>query len=138
MVTMCQEKSMITNDLQSFFTNTGLSSMQFDILRFIGRHPRARFSFFTIARAVGTGSPNLGEAVMGLIQKDMIIAQMDDNGLTTYSLSCNRSSCGYIYELAELDWSEAMSFRDQLLQPGGPEDRLIGLSCNSACNRHMA
>jgi hypothetical protein len=137
MVTMCPEKSMITNDLKSFFTNTGCSSMQFDILRFIGRHPRARFSFFTIARAVGTGGPSLGEAVMGLIQKDMIIAQMDDFGLTTYSLSCNRNSCGYIYELAALDWSEAMSFRDQLLKPGEPADSLTGRSVNSTCNRHL-
>ena len=114
MLAMCNVKPMVNDDLQSFIEYIGCSSMQFEILRFIGKHPKAKFSLYVIARAMGTGGNNLGDALIGLIEKDVLLARVDDNGLTTYCLGANNETCGYIYRLATLDWGEAMALKKQL------------------------
>jgi hypothetical protein len=114
MVTMYKVKPMINDELQSFLEDTGCSRMQFEILRFMGKHPKARFSLYVIARAMGTGGTDLGNALIGLIEKDVLLTQVDDNGLTTYCLGADNETCRYIYRLADLDWSEAMALKKQL------------------------
>lgn len=114
MVTMYKIKSMSNNELQSFLEDTGCNSMQFEILRFMGKHPKAKFSLYVIASAMGTGGTDLGNALTGLIEKDVLLARVDDNGLTTYCLGADNETCGYIYRLADLDWSEAMALKKQL------------------------
>jgi len=114
MVTMYKVKPMINDELQSFLEDTGCSRMQFEILRFMGKHPKAKFSLYVIARAMGTGGTDLGNALIGLIERDVLLARADDNSLTTYCLGADNETCGYIYRLADLDWSEAMALKKQL------------------------
>ncbi len=114
MVTNCQTKPMANSDLLSFLKVTGCNSMHFDLLRFVGRHPKARLSLYVLTRATGTRSITLGNAIIPLLEQDILVAQIDDNGLTTYSLSTSQKTCGYIYRLVNLDWSEARSLRRQL------------------------
>ncbi len=111
---MYKVQPMVNDDLRSFLENTGCSRMQFEILRFMGKHSKTKFSFFVIARAMGTGGIVLGDALIGLIEKDILLAQVDENGLTTYCLGADHATCGYIHLLAALDWSEAMALKKQL------------------------
>ena len=114
MITMCKVKPIVNDDLQSFLKDTDCNRMQFEILRFIGKHPKAKFSLYVIARAMGTGGTVLGDALIGLIEKDIIVSLLDGNGLITYCLSDHVEVYSYIYYLSALDWSEAASLKKQL------------------------
>jgi len=116
MVTMYNVKPMVSDDLQSFLEDTGCSRMQFEILRFAAKHPKAKFSYYVIARAMGSAGSDLGNALIGLIEKDILLSRVDDNGLTTYYLGADNETCGHIYRLADLDWSEAASLKKQLTE----------------------
>jgi hypothetical protein len=117
LITTNYKASIMTgSDLLSFLRDINCNSMQFEMLRYVGRHPRAKLSFYVIAKALGTASTELGDALMALIQKDMLVAQLDDNGVTTYSLSAGRKICNRVCELAALDWSEAMSLKRKLIK----------------------
>ena len=116
MVCNCKVNPMINREMLEFLKASNIGSMQFELLRFIGQHPRAKLSFYVIARGLGSASIELGEALMALISKDILAAQYDENGLTTYSLSADRQTCEYICELANMDWIEAMSLRRQLAE----------------------
>jgi hypothetical protein len=106
---------MVTNDLLSFLKNNNVNSMQFELIRFVVRHPKAKLSFYVIARALGTASTELGNALVALIEKDILIAEINENGLSTYSLSGSNKTDAYIRELAALDWSEAMGLKRLLV-----------------------
>lgn len=114
MVTMYKVKPMVNDDLQSFLEDNGCSRMQFEILRFMGKHPKAKFSLYVIARAMGTGGNDLGNALISLIEKDIIVTLLDGNGLITYCLSDHVEVYSYIYYLSALDWGEAASVKKQL------------------------
>jgi hypothetical protein len=106
--------SMVGHGLMSFVRENNLSSMQFELLRFVGRHPRAKLSFYVMAKALGTAGIDLGNALVGLIQHDILVAEINEHGLSTYSLSRNTAIDKYVKELAALDWSEALSLKKRL------------------------
>jgi hypothetical protein len=114
MVIDCKLNPMVRNGLVSFMRDNNLSSMQFELLRFVGRHPRAKLSFYVMAKAVGTAGVQLGNALVGLIQNDIIMAEITEHGLSTYYLSGNSTIERYVRELAGLDWSEALSLKKRL------------------------
>ncbi len=114
MVIDCKINPMVRNGLLSFVRENNLSSMQFELLRFVGRHPRAKLSFYVIAKALGTAGVELGNALVGLIQNDIMMAEINENGLSTYYLSGNSTIEMNVRELAALDWSEALSLKKRL------------------------
>ena len=114
MVTEYQTKSRINNDLLSFLTDNECSETAFELLRFIGRHPKAKLNFYVITQAFRKTPIDLGKALMALVERDILVHQLDDNGLVTYSLSPDEKTHAYIQELASLDWSVAMSLRKEL------------------------
>jgi hypothetical protein len=114
MVMDCKINPMVEGGLMSFVRDNNLSSMQFELLRFVGRHPRAKLSFYVIAKALGTAGVELGNALVGLIQNDILIAEINEHGLSTYSLSNNCRIETYVLELATLDWGEALNLRKRL------------------------
>ena len=67
MVTKHKTKPMINDDLQSFLEDTGCSRMQFEILRFMGKHPKAKFSLHVISKAMGADGSGLKNALNSLI-----------------------------------------------------------------------
>ncbi|MBN1375471.1 MAG: hypothetical protein JXA01_04890 [Dehalococcoidia bacterium] len=131
MSTELEVKPIFSNDLKSFLINNGYSRMQFDILRFMGRHPRASLSYFVIARAMGTGGSALAEALNILINNNIIVTEIDKNGLATYSLYGDASNSEDIYALAMLDWSEAMSLRNHLDEDIASDDQCGNCLINS-------
>lgn len=128
----------VNNELETFLKDNNFNTTQFDILRFIGRHPRARFSYFVIAMAVGNGSSRLGEALSDLIDKDIISTEIDENGLATYGLYGDIRTCMYIYDLASLDWSEANALRKQLIEDTPDFDPLRANLSRSIFHRYSA
>jgi hypothetical protein len=84
------------------------------LLRFVGRHPKAKLSFYVIAKALGTAGVELGNALVGLIQNDIMMAEINEHGLSTYYLSGNGRIEKCVRELAALDWSEALSLKRRL------------------------
>lgn len=114
MVTGYQTKSKVNNDLLSFLTDNEGSETEFDLLRFIGRHPKAKLNFYVITQAFRITPIDLGRALMALVERDILMYQLDDNGLVTYSLSRDEKTHAYIQELASLDWSVAMSLKKEL------------------------
>jgi hypothetical protein len=114
MVTQCKVDILVTNDLRSFLKKNNCSGTQFELLRFIGRHPNAKLSFSVIASAMGDATADLAKALMSLIEKDILSAQSDEYGLTTYSLSDDRQVYSYICYLANLQWSEAVNLKNQV------------------------
>lgn len=128
----------VNNGLEIFLKDNNFSRMQFDVLRFMGRHPRARFSYFVIAMAVGNGGSRLGQALSDLINKDIISTEIDENGLVTYGLSGDIRTCIHVYDLADLDWSEASTLRKQLIEDTSDFNPLRDHLSRSIFHRHGA
>jgi len=114
MVTGYMAKSRVNDDLLSFLLDNKCSETEFDLLRFIGRHPKAKLNFYVVTQAFRITPIDLGKALMALVERDMVVHQLDDNGLVTYSLSPDEKTHAYIQELASLDWSVAMSLKKEL------------------------
>jgi len=114
MVTEYKEKSRVNSDLLSFLTDKECSETEFDLLRFMGRHPHAKLNFYVITQAFRIAAIDLGNALMALVERDILVHRLDDNGLVTYSLSSDEKTRAYIHKLASLDWSVAMSMKKEL------------------------
>ncbi len=88
--------------LQSFLKDIGCNQMQFRLLYFWSRHPRAKLSLYTCCHALHASGNILREAITALVQKGILIATPGAGGLTTYALV--QESCKeYIGEIARLD-----------------------------------
>lgn len=114
MVTDCRINRIVNHDLLSFLEDIDCSGMQLELLRLCGRHPKARLSLYTIARALDTTKINLRDTITASVEKGILIGQQDSNGLTTYALSDDQQIQGYIGELAKLDWSETINLGEHL------------------------
>ncbi len=114
MLTECEAKLKISNSLLSFLTDNECSEIEFDLLRFMGRHPKAKMSFYIITRAFRIAAIDVGNALTALVEKDILMRRLDGNGLITYSLSTDEKPHAYIHKLASLDWSEAMALKKEL------------------------
>jgi hypothetical protein len=114
MVTEYKAKSRVNNNLLSFLTHNECSEIEFDLLRLMGQHPKAKLSFYVITRAFRIAAIDLGNALMALVERDMLAHRLDDNGLATYALSADEKTRAYIIKLASLDWSEAMALKKEL------------------------
>jgi predicted DNA-binding transcriptional regulator len=104
---------MADYELLSFLKDINCTGAQFKLLRFWGRHPKAKLSLHTIARALDTSAINLRDAITNLVGKGILTAQHNNDGLTTYALS-EQQIQEYIDELGSLDWNEAINLEKQL------------------------
>ena len=107
MVIDCGTREMAHCGLMLFLKDIDCNSMQFKLLCFWGRHPRAKLSLYTIAGALDTSAIKLRDAITNLVGKGVLTAQDSDNGLTTYALSEQRTR-EYVDELGKLDWKQMM------------------------------
>jgi predicted DNA-binding transcriptional regulator len=114
MVIDCRINLKVNYDLLSFLKDIGCGGMQFKLLCFWGRHPKAKLSLYTIARALDTARIDLRDAITALLRKGVLIAEHNSDGLTTYALSDDKRTQEYIDELAKLDWSETKNLGKQL------------------------
>jgi hypothetical protein len=80
----------------------------------MGRHPHAKLNFYVITQAFRIAAIDLGNALMVLVEKGIVLHQLDDNGLVTYSLSADEKTRAYVHKLASLDWSVSMSLKKEL------------------------
>ena len=103
----CTIRQTANDGLMSFLKDIDCDSMQFKLLCFWGRHPRARLSLYTIAGALDTSAIKLREAIVNLVEKGVLTAENNNNGLTTYALS-EQQSRGYVDELGGMDWKQTM------------------------------
>ena len=113
MITRDRNEARVNHDLLSFLKNIRCNGIQFKVLFFLGRHPKASLSFYTVARALDAARLDLRNAMSALVEKG-ILTEQRDNGLTTYALSYDDSINGYIDELAKLDLARAITLRKQL------------------------
>ena len=104
---------LVDYDLLSFLKDMNCTSIQFKLLCFWGRHPKAKLSLYTIARALDTSAINLRNAIANLVEKGILAAQDNNDGLTIYALDDQRTK-EYIDELGGLDWNKTMSLEKQL------------------------
>lgn len=114
MVIECMEKSKVKGGLLSFLSDNKCGEIEFDLLRFMGQHPKAKLSFYVITQAFRISAIDLGNAVMALVEKGIMVHRLNGNGLVTYSLSADERTRAYIHELSSLDWSVAMSLKKEL------------------------
>jgi hypothetical protein len=114
MVTEYKAQSRVSDDLLSFLTDNECSEIELDLLRFMGQHPKAKLSFYVITRAFRIAAIELSNALMALVERDILVHRIDDNGLVTYSLSTDENICANIRKLAALDWSAAMTLKNEL------------------------
>jgi len=105
---------MVNDDLLSFLTDNECSEVEFNLLRFMGQHPNAKLSFYAITRAFRIATAELGSALMALVERDILAHRVDDNGLVTYSLTTDENTCANIRKLAAMDWSAAMTLKNEL------------------------
>ena len=113
MVVDCRIKQTADYDLLAFLNDIDCNGMQFNLLCFWGRHPRAKLSLYTIAGALDTSALKLRDAITNLVGKGILTAQDNNNGLTTYALSEQRvQEC--VDELGNLDWKQTMELVRQL------------------------
>ena len=113
MVTDYRISRMVDYDLLSSLKDIGCTGMQFKLLCFWGRHPKAKLSLYTITVALDTSAINLRDAITNLVEKGILTAQDNNDGLTTYALSGQQTQ-EYIDELGSLDWNQTMNLARQL------------------------
>jgi predicted DNA-binding transcriptional regulator len=113
MVTDCRISQKVDYSLLSFLKDINCTSMQFKLLCFWGRHPKAKLSLYTIASALDTSATNLRAAITNLVGKGILTAQHNNDGLTTYALS-EHGAQEYIDKLGSLDWNQTMNLGSQL------------------------
>ena len=113
MVTDCRISQLVDYSLLSFLKDINCTGMQFKLLCFWGRHPRAKLSLYTIASALDTSATNLRGAITNLVGKGILTAQHNNDGLTTYALS-EQGAQEYIDKLGSLDWNQTMNLERQL------------------------
>ena len=118
MLTDYKVNQMPSCELLSFLQDIGCNRMQFQLLRFWARHPKAKLSLYTIAYALDTARSNLRHSITSLVEKGILLKQCNSKGLTTYSLNSEQQAQKYIDELARLDWNEAKSLEKQLKEFG--------------------
>ena len=118
-----RSKPVAESDLLSFLKDMGCSGMQLKLLRFWGRHPRAKLSLYTIARASDAARIDLRDAMADLVEKGILTVQHNDNGLTTYALTGDQRTQEHIDELASLGRSEAISLEKQMFALPAPQER---------------
>lgn len=114
MVIEYMEKSKVSADLLSFLADNKCNETEFDLLRFMGQHPRAKLSFYVITQAFRVAAIDLGNALMALVEKGILVHRLDGHGLVTYSLSPDEKTSAHIRELSSLDWSVAMALKKEL------------------------
>ena len=106
-------RGLVDYDLLSFLKDMNCTSMQFKLLCFWGRHPKAKLSLYTIARALDTSAINLRDAIANLVEKGILTAQNSNDDLTVYALA-DQQTKEYIDELGGLDWNKTVSLEKQL------------------------
>jgi hypothetical protein len=114
MVIEYMQKSKVNGDLLSFLADNKCGEIEFDLLRFMGQHPRAKLSFYVITQAFRIATIDLGNALMALVKKGILAHRLDGHGLVTYSLSPDEKTSAHIRELSSLDWSVAMALKKEL------------------------
>ena len=114
MVTDCKMNTLVDNDLLSFLKKNNCSGFQFELLRFIGQHPKAKISFATITNALGATEMDAWNALISLIESDFVTTEGNEKGLVIYSLSDDWQIGIYVSELANMDRSTASSLKKQL------------------------
>ena len=107
-------KSRVDDNLLSFLMDNECSQIEFDLLRFMGRHPKAKLSFYAITRAFRIAVTDVGTALMALVERGFLVHRLDEKGLVTYSLAANEKTSSYIHKLASLDWSASMALKKEL------------------------
>jgi hypothetical protein len=103
----------INDDLESFLKNIDCSDMQFKLLNFWSRHPRAKLSLYTMTQAMSTTKVNLRDEIEALVDKGMLSTERNENGLSTYSFSQPKAQ-RFMDDLSKLDWAEAIRLGNQL------------------------
>jgi predicted DNA-binding transcriptional regulator len=121
MITDYRINRMVHYDLLLFLKDINCTGMQFKLLCFWGRHPKAKLSLYTIARALDTSATNLRDAITSLVEKGILMARHSDSGLTTYTLS-EQGTKEYIDELGSLDWNKTMNLAKQLNEEAASPD----------------
>ncbi len=113
MVIECKPEQRTDSNLESFLKNIDCSDMQFKLLNFRARHPRAKLSLYTMAHAMSTTKINLRDEIAALVEKGMLTIERTDNGLTTYSFSQPEAQ-NFMNDLSKLDWAEAIRLGNQI------------------------
>ena len=102
----------------SFLKDKVCNKMQFDLLYFLVRHPKAKLTLCSIAGALDTSRSSLRDVIMALVREGFLISTTDGNGLTTYALA-NPQINEYINELSNLDWLERKELEKQIEDQSG-------------------
>jgi len=113
MVTDARAGKIAGYDMLSFLEDINCTGMQFKLLRFWARHPRAKLSLYTIARAMNTSAIGLRDAITNLVENGIITAQHNNYGLTTYALS-EQGGQEYVDGLGSLDMHQTKTLERQL------------------------
>lgn len=98
-------KDINRQDLLSFLEEINCSNLQFKLLCFWARHPRAAFSLFTVSQALDCPVHRIKDSLSDLVYKKIITVNNDNNELLKYALS-DCDPVKYIEELGRMDWSE--------------------------------
>jgi hypothetical protein len=107
MATSFKIKDITRQDLLSFLEEISCSNLEFKLLCFWARHPRAAFSLFTISQALDCPVQRIKDSLSDLVYKKIITVSDDNNELLRYALSeCDPVK--YVEELGRLDWSEQL------------------------------
>jgi predicted DNA-binding transcriptional regulator len=113
MIIECMTSRTAHYDLLPFLKDINCTSMQFKLLCFWGRHPKAKLSLYTIARALDTSALSLRDVLTSLVAKGILIAQHNNDDLVIYALS-DQQTQEYIGELGSLDWNQTVNLERQL------------------------
>jgi len=107
-------KPKAIQDTANWYILNSCSDFELRLLHFWEHHPQTKLSLYSIANTLDTERVNLRHAIKALVEKGILEEQHNDNGLTTYSLSSDWQTQGYIEELARLEPDKIKISKKQL------------------------
>ena len=119
MVTYYKASRLVDYDLLSFLKDISCTGVQFKLLCFWGRHPKAKLSLYTMAGALDTSTVDLRTEITDLVEKGILTAQRNGGELTTYALAGQKAQA-HIDELGNLDWNQVMNLEKRLKEDSAP------------------
>jgi hypothetical protein len=102
---MAVKEITVDEKLCQFIKEYGNDRCSLELLRFLGRHPHARFCRLAIVPALSARSLDMQEALRHLMDKGLV-TEYAANGVHFYSLTEDESLRSLALGLAALDWHQ--------------------------------
>ena len=100
---LIQEVTEVEDKLSKMVKEYGEDHCSLELLKFLGRHPHARFSRMAIAHSIDAQRLNIDRPLKQLITAGLVRMNIE-NDQPVYALTEDQPLCDLVMQLVSLDW----------------------------------